>query len=453
VIPLLKPHAKSASPEVATRVQEIIAQLSTRAERKAIRRLMAIRTLGELKHRPAAPALKKLTASKELFVADYARRALAAIEGVPYSRKPAPLEQRLKDVWMLPDSCAIVGQAAIAGGGKPLDFDKMLAMFAQPRMKVTREDVIEQLFKKVLLPALSKVGNLRLDHVTLGVSGDIGGRAGYVVAIGRGKYDAEKVKALIRTECPTQTTLEAAEKRRRKCWFKIGQVEVFCPDDEFALLFPSNELAVLVAGPRGDGLPIEAVARAVQAGRGRLAENRKMAAMIQSVDKSGGIWAAAIMTETYRKEVLFAPFGAMTLVARQARGAMEFRLTAKVHDAEKLPATMKMVKDGLAEGRKELAREAQRMPAIKPLADLLQSIQIKETPKEITATAQLKGDSPTGLMLMPWLMFGVAVRSSDGPPDAPGRVEKAPVPPRVRVAPATRPARVERVRLAPVERD
>ena len=451
VIPLLEPHAKHPSPEVATRVQEIIARLSSQAERKSIRRLMAIRALGEMKHRPAAAALKKLTASKELFVADYARRALAAIEGRPYTRPPASAAERLKDVWLLPRTCAVVGQAVVPGGAKPVDFDKMAAMMAQGPMEISKEQLIEQVFQKGLLPAVYKVGNLRMDLVTVGVSGDMGGRAGYVAVIGRGKYDARKLRALLRAECPTQTTPEAAKKRRRRCWYKVGQVEVFCPDDEVALMFPSDELAVMVAGPRGKGLPIEAVARAVQAGRGDLSDNAEMVALIGAADKSGMIWAAAKMTETYRKEELFAPFGSMTFAGRRAKGAMAFKLSAKVQDAQKLPPTMKMVQDALAKARKELAREAQRMPAIKPIADFIQSIQIKQTPQEVTATAQLKGDSPTGLMLMPWLMFAVGTRAMVADEAAAQPVPVAPV--RARAVPATRPARAKRARLAPVERD
>ena len=141
----------------------------------------------------------------------------------------------------------------------------------------------------------------------------------------------------------------------------------------------------------------------------------------------------------------------MTFAGRRAKGAMAFKLSAKVQDAQKLPPTMKMVQDALAKARKELAREAQRMPAIKPIADFIQSIQIKQTPQEVTATAQLKGDSPTGLMLMPWLMFAVGTRAMVADEAAAQPVPVAPV--RARAVPATRPARAKRARLAPVERD
>src|SRR4051812_1355960 len=49
----------------------------------AVRRLMAIRTLGELKSADAVPSLKSQLESKEMFIAAYAQRALNAIEGKP----------------------------------------------------------------------------------------------------------------------------------------------------------------------------------------------------------------------------------------------------------------------------------------------------------------------------------------------------------------------------------
>ncbi len=49
---------------------------------------MAIRTPGELKD--AALTEPRLLTSKELFVADYARRAIALIEGKPAPVRPWP---------------------------------------------------------------------------------------------------------------------------------------------------------------------------------------------------------------------------------------------------------------------------------------------------------------------------------------------------------------------------
>jgi len=459
VIPHLRPHLRSDSPEVAMRVREIIKVLSAQAEHTDIRRLMAIRTLGEMRHKPAGEVLRKLTASKELFVADYARRAIAAIEGRPHIRPVPSAEQRLQDVWMLPKNCAVVGQSLLPGGGKPLDVEKMLAMAAQSQMEITREQLIEGLYKKGLLPAVYKMGNLRADLMTVALSEDVGEQAGFVAVIGRGQYDAEKARALLRQECPNEVAPEAAEKRPRRCRMKIGRVEVFCPDDEVAILLPSNELAVFLAGPRAKELPIGALARAVQTGKGALADNRQMAALIRSADRSGAIWGAAKMTQTYRKEEVLAPFGSMVLVGRQAQGAMDFTLTAAVQDAEKLPAAMKIVKESLAEARREIAREIQRMPMMKPVADVVHSIRIKEAPGKVTATARLKGEATMGLMIMPWLVLARAdseVRAVPPPPAKAVQVRPAPAtrpvvqPRRLRT---TRPARPKRLRVVPEDRN
>jgi hypothetical protein len=296
--------------------------------------------------------------------------------------------------------------------------------------------------------------------VTVGVAENVGDRTGFVAVIGRGKYDARKLRALLRRECPNKVALEAVETRPRQCRIKIGDVEVFCPDDEVAIMFPSDELAVFLAGPRAKNLPVRAMAEAVQAGKGALAENPQMAALIRSADRSGAIWGAARMTQTYRQEEVLAPFGSMTLVGRQAQGAMNFTLTATVQDAEKLPAAMKIVKESLAEARREIAREIQRMPMMKPVADAVHSIQIKEAPGKVTATGRLRGEATMGLMIMPWLMFA---RAGVAEKPAPAQRAVAPAPKAVRVRPipasrpvrrrvprpATRPARPKRLRVEP----
>ena len=98
--------------EVTVSVQTISADLESlkaddTSKATAVRRLMAIRTLGELKDKSALPALEKLTDSKEMFVADYAKRAIANIEGKPLviGIPDNSAQMREKDLWMLPAKC------------------------------------------------------------------------------------------------------------------------------------------------------------------------------------------------------------------------------------------------------------------------------------------------------------------------------------------------------------
>ena len=63
VLPQLQEAAKSPDPETAAAVGGIIEQINLVAKAASVRRLMAIRTLGELKKPQALPALKALAAT------------------------------------------------------------------------------------------------------------------------------------------------------------------------------------------------------------------------------------------------------------------------------------------------------------------------------------------------------------------------------------------------------
>src|SRR3954451_23334635 len=67
----LDKQADSPDVEVARQAKMLSAQIRTEAKPREIRRLMAIRTLGNLKDAKALPALTALTSSAEPFVAEY----------------------------------------------------------------------------------------------------------------------------------------------------------------------------------------------------------------------------------------------------------------------------------------------------------------------------------------------------------------------------------------------
>jgi len=422
----VRPLVKSNSPEVAARAQEIVRTLSAQAQHKDVRRLMAIRALGEMKHHAAAGALAKLTESKELFVGEFAREALAAIKGAKYARPTRATDQRIKDIYLLPKNCGVVGQIDLAAPRAKIEIDKIVAALARPPFKLTKNQLIDRAFKRGLLLVAAKVGNVRIDSATIGVSDDVGDDdTGFVVVIARGLYDAEKVKAAMRG-------LMAQSKRSRVR--KVGQVELFLPDKQTAMIFPANDMAVLLGGPNEKALPVDAVLRTLATGKGTLHENKEMMALIAAAEKTAPMWAVMRVSKSYRKVPIFEPFGSAVLVGKRAGGVMSFALTASVQDPEKLKDVMKMIEDGLAEGRQEMNRAAARMPPMKPIADFIASIKVVEDGRQVRATAQLKADSPMGLM-MPMLMFttGLAPAPPAAPPPRAVRVKLKPV--QVRPAP------------------
>src|SRR3954468_2875328 len=108
-IPALKEETDSEIVEVARRAKALIQEITADMKPASVRRLMAIRTLGERKEKAGLDVLRPLLESKEPFVAEYAARAVARIEGKPYERQ-RPEGQMKQDVWLLPANCAVVGQ-------------------------------------------------------------------------------------------------------------------------------------------------------------------------------------------------------------------------------------------------------------------------------------------------------------------------------------------------------
>src|SRR2546421_8733531 len=87
------------APNIMVELNSIKADDTSKAT--AVRRLMAIRALGELKSADALPSLKTQLDSKEMFVADYAQRAIDAIESKPAAHASGVPPDRMKaDLYM-----------------------------------------------------------------------------------------------------------------------------------------------------------------------------------------------------------------------------------------------------------------------------------------------------------------------------------------------------------------
>src|SRR5689334_17241673 len=111
-LPQLEKAVETPDPEVATSVKTLIADISAASKKNAVRRLMAIRTLGELKKPEGLNALRPLVNAKEMFVAEYAARSMAQIEGKPIASTSPTLEQKKADLNLLTADCRMIVQAA-----------------------------------------------------------------------------------------------------------------------------------------------------------------------------------------------------------------------------------------------------------------------------------------------------------------------------------------------------
>jgi len=359
----------------------------------AVRRLMAIRTLGELKDAQAAAALQPLLKSERPFEADYAQQATAALEGKPYARPGA--KDFAKDTWLLPAACALVAQLSMAPG-KPLDVEKAVKdMGALPGGRIPPNPLAG--VTAMLVSVADAVGNIRLHGVTIGLSGKIGPNDGSVVVIARGLYDAQAAKAALLKTGEIKTTVSP-----------LG-IEILRPDDHVAILLPSNDCAILVAGANAAELPVDSMLSALKQGKGELTAESDLGKLTKSVDVSQPVWAAIKMTPTYQgADPVFAAFDTVTVVGRMEGDAQKLTLEAVGPDAQKVANAVAEFDKYVSEAKTGLEGAAAQVPFVQPFLDLLKSVRIKSDGGRATVTATMKGLTASGMV--PALFLSIPLR-------------------------------------------
>jgi hypothetical protein len=413
-LPALYKAAEAAQGDAAKagELQQTIGKILEQPKIGAVRRLMAIRTLGELKKPEAMDTLRGLLTSKAMFEADYARTAIAAITGKPSKRASLAAKVLSNDPWMLPADCGIVAQMTVPQGGG-FDIDKALKDMGPMLGGHDPQQALQQI-TGMLLEATGRVGNIRIHSVTLGVANEIGPRKGFVVVLARGIYDAKAVKKLIAQESAGQVQT-------------VDGVEVFSPAREIALMLPSDEMLVFVVSPgqqrpprlTADGnvvpnapQPIRAIspaaaamAAAIKKGTGGLRSDGDIGKLIQAVDTTAPLWAVSKISDSYRQAgPVIQPFDTATLVGKPSKDGKEMELTmvARGTNADGVAGAVQIIEDGLQKAKQEVSQEAGRMPFLKTIADFLASVQIQRADKTVTMTARIKG-------AVPMMIFGAGV--------------------------------------------
>lgn len=399
VIPQIKAAAeKTADEEIRSRSKQLVAELTGAVKAADVRRLMAIRTLGELGKPEALETLKGLLASKELFVADYAQAAIAKIEGKPYVRPTPSADERWADAWLMPKGVASVGQVALPPGG-PVDLDKLFKAAAEkagPNDASMDFDKVKPKVVAEIIKSVERTGNIRIHNVTFCVAEDVGNNSGYVGLMVRGVYDPAAVRELF------ASMGGAAE--------KTDGVDVikFRGGDHGLVMLPSSERFVCVLGANQetvDGFAKDTLA-AIKAGKGGLAANAEMAALLKPVKVTDQAWAVVRMTDSYRQAPVFAGLDTASLSARIVEGGLEVTVVGAGKDAEKFKASVEVFTKGRDEAVAEIKRLAAQMPALKSAQELLENIKVDAKANDVTVRTTFKNDASGPLMMLPMLLFG-----------------------------------------------
>jgi len=410
VAPLLKPALDSKDPEVAAVAATIMKQFSDKGRERAVRRLMAIRTLGERKEKAALPLLKTLVDSRELFVSDYALRAAAQIEGNKLTRIDHRKEVAA-DLRLIPRGTGIVGQVT----GLPsvaLTLDKVVdqaldpananqfGMMAPGGKAPDKKQLLARLTKK-LLEVVDKVGDLRIDGVTFGVSENIGPRGGWAIIALRGKYDAPAMLAAIKAAAGED--LKASRE---------GNIDVVELAGEFTMIMPSNDQLIFVPSDRREdkGPIVEQLLAVLKGGKGEFEENKELVALMKTIDTTGPAWLAARLNADMRKEKMFEAFDSITLSSKIEKDGVAYSLTGQGTDADKVKESADALTAGIQGAIGQIKPMVAQMKSMQAMVDVLESMKVATEGKTATLTGQIKPESMTAAIgsAAPMMLMGLS---------------------------------------------
>lgn len=372
VVPQLRAAVEAGDPETVSLATDLIKKIGVASKEASVRRLMAVRALGDMKEKWAVDVLDPLLASKEPFEADYAAAAIAEIRGLPSSRPSPPAAARAADAWGMPDTCATVLQFT-AHPGRPVSLDALAASMMTVTNQ-TKQQMLDQAYAH-LIEAADKLGNVRLDAVTVGVAGVVGPNAGHAVVVVRGVFDAKAAAGM----------LQDPKFNSRP----VGGVDVYDVDPITKLFFAGDDRAVLVLGGPNINLPIEAIVAAVTAGQNDLRGSKDVAPLLAAADMTLPAWGVMKVTPSYRQASVLAPFDTLSLTGKPAGGATELKLTASGTDPDGARSAASEFNHGLQQLLGEAKPAAAMFPVAKPLIAVLESIHCAADGGNAAVTAQI----------------------------------------------------------------
>lgn len=358
----------------------------------AARKLMAIRALGELKKKEALPILEPLVKDPAPFVGEYARRAIAAIEGKPFERPDPDAEKFKADLALLPKGCGAVVQARVLPGGGAVSFAQVVATMKafQPGRD---EDVIRFRLTEQLTDLVGKTGNFRFEGGTMAVAEEIGQNKGFVLFIFRGRYDRDCMSALVK----------AAGGGERMEEDTVEGVKVWYAGRNAALAMPSDDRFIFLAGPNREALPVEEVLKSIKSGKGGLDEDKELAALVKSVDMSKPAWGVMKVSDAYREAPFLAPFDSLVAVVDYENGKSKATLTAKGKDEADVKTAVESFekeRQGAVDMFKRMA-DRREMAMFKQLVAMLEGIKTSQNGATATLTLEQPGSPLGAIGMMP----------------------------------------------------
>ena len=373
-LPALRKAAADSGPEITDRSEFLIQRLEPSVPRASVRRLMALRTLGELKNPAAVPYLTSQLGSQEMFVSDYARAAIAQIDGEPTTRPV--VTHPIDAIRMLPSNCAAVMQITPKQTGA-MDLTAAAARL-HPAHGPDGPAVLSN-FSNIALSVAEAMGNMRLDTLSVGLSDDLGASQGCVTLIAGGEFSSANAARVARDHGAAMRKAEGTD--------------IFESGREGTMFFPSDHLMVLMLSPTPEATPLKEVLDAVKARTQPHTTSPRIAALVQPMmadsQKPHSAWIAATITDAYRVLPGVERLNAITLAADEENGALNYTLRGQSSGVAGAAATVDKLNGyaGLAVASFQARPEQDALS--NAVLDFLSTMRFQSDGAAVTGTASL----------------------------------------------------------------
>jgi co-chaperonin GroES (HSP10) len=282
---------------------------------------------------------------------------------------------------------------------------KMPAAMKEEEKKQGQDQLMEAMIKLA-----ETTGNMRLDAITMGLSGEISNDNGFVVLIGHGKYDREAMTEAIESAAGEQVKVE-----------KIEGMEVLSIEGEVNIILDRGERMIMVGGPAKQGavLPVAEVVKALGNSEGGIKSEPDMVKLVNSVGVEGNVFAVMKVTETYKAgSPILEPFDTLVLTTKNVADGTEMKLVATGKDEKKSADAVKEFEDGRAEMLAQVDKAMEQMKggevppemkammdSVMPLIDMVRDIKTANDKGTVTVTAKMKGSFAGAVGTLPQVFF------------------------------------------------
>jgi len=395
-LPQLRLAAEQADPETSDRCALLIRQLRPLITVGAVRNLMALRALGELKDAKAIPFLQSQIQSQEMFVADYARNAIAAI----YGRRAEHVipQSALDEAWLLPANCRAVAQLLPRGNG-PIDAQHAAAQLPAQAGQDSAQLVAN--LSKTALHVAETLGEMRLDALSLGVSEDIDANHGCLTLIASGQFSSANAARLLREQKAATRTVDG--------------VDIFQPDGESTMFLPSDHEFVMMIAPNGEQTPLEEMIGAIKTRQQTLRKSPEMTALLEPMLQHDtaiphALWMAVKVTDAYRRISGLDGFKTFTLIGDEQNSVLNVAARGESPDAESTGAAVQELNRMTGEAAALLKIISVTQPSAQPALDFLGTVKFQSSGNVVAGSATLR-ETPAELYMLP-IAVGMNVREN-----------------------------------------